>query len=90
MSAFQPCNDSEIYWLDGDEISIKFLQAYYPESRKDTFNKPVYVKLTVTNIGYQYDGAASNYDETPYINKVISIENISNHTYCSQPPIRDY
>lgn len=90
LSAFQPCNNSEIYWLDGDKISIKLLQTYYPESRKDKFNKPVYVKLIVTNIGYQYDGSASNYDEALYLNKIISVEYISSYLYCSQPPMRDY
>lgn len=70
---FQPLAGHEIFWVEGKKKSLQILHDFYLKQRITSFDKCIGVKLAVTNMGHQYEGDASFYEETLYIQKILQV-----------------
>ncbi len=81
VSAFKPCNDSKIYWLNGEDLRvIEQTSLYLANIRKRPYQK-VYIKFLGFYESRDTVGFEDNYDGLIYLNKLFSYSN-KNFSFC--------
>ena len=73
---FQPCNQTQAYWVTGPENILSKMVAEYEQLTSEPYEK-VFVRLSADYIAKATDGFAMDYDGQVKINKLIEIRKSS-------------
>ena len=80
--SFSPCNDQNVYWIDGNP-KFEYLDSLYQKFRYPMAYSPVYVEMTATldtvseRIGFAFD-----YDGYILVDSILKVEMLEPYNDC--------